>query len=383
MVKDKNSILIVDDEAYIRKYLEAVLFNEGFELHFAENGKEGFEKARELKPALILLDVMMPLTDGFQVCRMIREDLQLTDTPIMFITALDDMDSRIKAIESGGDDFITKPIDRMELVARVKTILRLKRTKRLLIEKNEAGKIKAQTQLIEQLQQEISKNQVMANLILQNLQSDEESLTHFLPHSLIYRLADNGYQTSAYRVIQSENLLYILLVDSHEGGLTEALLCSWTIAMFNKNVEKHKNVDVQELLEKLIDAFTIKAYSTPEHSNNLGFDIAFCKIDRNNGNIELNASNCSLYVFKDDQMEATKVANLSDNSPALCLNLKDKEGFWLFSKEIGPEFSAFWKSLAYVCFSADASIQRNNISAAIEKRGLHNEACMLLLSLKL
>lgn len=135
MQKQNPIVLIVDDEPLGRDSLEALLINHGFQLAFAANGAETLAQAAELIPDLILLDVMMPDMDGFEVCRRLRQDPVLTDVPVVLVTALDDRDSRLRGIEAGADDFVTKPFDRAELRTRVRTITRLNRFRRLLAER--------------------------------------------------------------------------------------------------------------------------------------------------------------------------------------------------------------------------------------------------------
>jgi two-component system cell cycle response regulator len=134
-MEHRSTILIVDDEALGRETLEGVLFGQGYELAFAGNGPEALTKAAELVPDLILLDVMMPGMDGFEACRRLRADRVLADVPIIMVTALDDRDSCLEGIEAGADDFVTKPFDRLKLRARVRTITRLNRYRRLLAER--------------------------------------------------------------------------------------------------------------------------------------------------------------------------------------------------------------------------------------------------------
>ena len=131
-----SRLLIIDDEESIRDTLEMLLTPEGYQIHLASHGQEGLEKAEELMPDLILLDVMMPGMDGYEVCSRLRANPKLAEVPIIMITALDDRDSRLRGLEVGADDFLSKPLDRMELRYRTRTITRLNRYRRLLTERS-------------------------------------------------------------------------------------------------------------------------------------------------------------------------------------------------------------------------------------------------------
>ena len=131
----KPVILIVDDEPAGRKVIESVLLNQGYHLEFASNGRDALRQASILKPDLILLDLMLPEMDGMEVCAHLRRDRELAEVPIVMVTALDDRNTRIACLDAGVDDFISKPFDRAELRARVRTITRLNRY-RLLHERN-------------------------------------------------------------------------------------------------------------------------------------------------------------------------------------------------------------------------------------------------------
>jgi len=126
------SVLIVDDQEIGRITLQGLLLPLGYELHFAASGKETLDMLIELRPDVILLDVMMPEMDGFEVCRYIRSDARWRDIPVILVTALDDRKSRIEGLESGADDFISKPVDWAELRARVRTTVELGQTRRQL-----------------------------------------------------------------------------------------------------------------------------------------------------------------------------------------------------------------------------------------------------------
>ncbi len=137
----KHTILIVDDEEIMRDIIEGSLAGRGYNLAFAANGAEALAKASELTPDLILLDVMMPDMNGFEVCRHLREDPRLAEVPVIIITALGDRESRLRGINAGADDFLNKPFDIVELQARVQTITRLNRYRRLLTERNKFERV--------------------------------------------------------------------------------------------------------------------------------------------------------------------------------------------------------------------------------------------------
>lgn len=130
-----STLLIVDDNLTARQMMKTILRSEPYELVFAHDGTTALENAARVIPDLILLDVLMPDMDGYEVCRQIRSTPLLAEVPIIMVTALGDRESRIDGILAGADDFITKPVDPVELRARVQTITRLNRYRRLMGER--------------------------------------------------------------------------------------------------------------------------------------------------------------------------------------------------------------------------------------------------------
>lgn len=131
----QSTILIADDSPQGQTLLKKLLANEGYNLVVASDGIETLAKAAQLTPDLILLDVMMPNMNGFEVCQRLRANPLLAEVPVIMVTALDDRDSRLHGLEMGADDFITKPFDHVELVARVRTITRINRYRHLMLER--------------------------------------------------------------------------------------------------------------------------------------------------------------------------------------------------------------------------------------------------------
>ena len=123
--KIPSNILIVDDVPANLKLLRDILSQEGYKVRPASNGTEALETVKSTKPDLILLDIMMPGMDGFEVCQRLQENDQTTDIPIIFVTASTDLAGLIKGFQLGAVDFITKPFQEMEVLARVSTHLEL------------------------------------------------------------------------------------------------------------------------------------------------------------------------------------------------------------------------------------------------------------------
>lgn len=120
-------ILVVDDVVVNVRLLEAKLASEYFHVLTASSGETALEVARAERPDLVLLDVMMPGMDGFEVCRRLKSNPATTEIPVVMVTALSDISDRVKGLEAGADDFLTKPVDDVALFARVRSLVRLKR----------------------------------------------------------------------------------------------------------------------------------------------------------------------------------------------------------------------------------------------------------------
>lgn len=121
-------VLVVDDILPNVKLLEAKLSGEYFDVITAQSGAEGIEKAEKLSPDIILLDVMMPGMDGFETCQRLKSNPATSHIPVVMVTALTDATDRVRGLESGADDFLSKPVNDVALMARVRSLVRLKMT---------------------------------------------------------------------------------------------------------------------------------------------------------------------------------------------------------------------------------------------------------------
>ncbi len=145
-------LLIIDDDAISRETLSAILAGSGYLIQTAASGIDGLEIAPKFNPDVILLDVMMPGMNGFEVCRLMRLDPALGEVPIIMVTALDDRDSRLAGLEAGADDFLSKPFDSMELEIRLRSLKRVARYRHLVEERT---KLHDANQLLQQRNEEL------------------------------------------------------------------------------------------------------------------------------------------------------------------------------------------------------------------------------------
>ncbi|WP_319508218.1 response regulator [uncultured Methanolobus sp.] len=134
----QDKVLIVDDEQAIVELMGLYLKSD-YEVIPAYSGQEALDKVKSEKPDIILLDVMMPDMNGYEVCRVLKTSVETQFLPVVMVTALSGKDDRIKGIEVGADEFLGKPVNRLELVTRVKSLLRMKHLQdKILAERNEA-----------------------------------------------------------------------------------------------------------------------------------------------------------------------------------------------------------------------------------------------------
>ena len=152
-MKSTPRILVVDDENQNLRLMEAMLIPLGYEVFLARDGMEALESVRETPPDVILLDVMMPKMDGFEVTRRLKEDEETKIIPIVMVTALKGVEDRVRALEAGANDFLTKPVDKTELRARVSSLVQ----------------VKAYYDYMRKYQEELSRSNAETNRLLLNI----------------------------------------------------------------------------------------------------------------------------------------------------------------------------------------------------------------------
>jgi sigma-B regulation protein RsbU (phosphoserine phosphatase) len=271
-----RKILVVDDEPMNVRLMELNLKSEGYTIITADNGEEALQKFKSEKPDLILLDIMMPIMDGNEVCRHIRSDFKDRWTPIIMATALGDR--KVQSLDDGADDFIVKPIDRYELLARVRSLLRVKELQDELI--------KANKHLNEELSLAKEVQQALLPQELPNIPNLEFS------HRYIPSLIIGGDFFDILEI--SPSLFAIFLCDVMGHGPQAAMITGIVKAFFIQLARYYPDPD--DLLFQMNNRF----YNLMSESNLQIFITAFCLVvNAQNGSVTYaNAGHPSPFVIR-------------------------------------------------------------------------------------
>jgi DNA-binding response OmpR family regulator len=198
------TILIVDDESVNVEMLSQELDEEGYRLLTAVDGEEALIKVQEHQPDLILLDVMMPRVDGFTVCRILKGSGKTVLIPVILLTALRSHEDRVRGIEAGADDFISKPFDRDELLAKIRALLRQKKHR-----DEQERKLKAELQStlkdLEQARLELAR----AEERIEMLERAKNQLSKFVPLS-VSRMAESDPEAAGLQKVETDATVLFL-----------------------------------------------------------------------------------------------------------------------------------------------------------------------------
>ena len=239
-------VLVVDDDADMVGFLGMLLQKEGLKVETASDGETALAKVHASPPDLVLLDVMMPGTSGFEVCHRLKGDERTALIPVVLVTALEDSQSRVRGIEAGADDFLSKPVKREELVARVKTLRRLHETRKEL----ESRRLAAEVQRKEAIRKAFSR---------------------YISPRLAERIADAGEQGNPFHGKAQRTSLVALFAD---------------LRGFTRMTEKTEVVSVVGMLNEYFGVLTDAAYQNDGTIFNMagdsllvGFNVPFPQED--------------------------------------------------------------------------------------------------------
>ncbi len=251
-------VLIVDDNLKIMAIARAHLKKEGLEVICVEDGKSALESVRQEKPDLILLDVDMPDMSGFEVCKILKNDDDLCMVPVVFLTAADDNTSRIRGLDLGAVDYVTKPFDAFELRARVRAALRTKQLQDQLATLNHELEERIE-QRTEKIQQLLHQKDAFVNQLSHDLKTPLTPLVALLP--LVESRTDDS-ESKRMLALVMENVVYMK-------NLTEMTL---QLAQLNSSSERLKPErfdivsEIKNTIESLSSLFEEKGIKTVDNT---------------------------------------------------------------------------------------------------------------------
>jgi len=206
----QKKVLIADDEPKNIKILEAMLAGHGYRLLTAGNGQEALDRAFSENPDLILLDILMPELNGFEVTRILKKDSRTKNIPIILVTALDGPESRNTGLEAGAEDFLNKPVKAVELKARVKSMLRLKQYRDQLSIRSQSEDMLAEALGVKASSRLQQKEDVPLVLLVEDNQIDADIVRHFMKEEPV-RLVVATTGREAFSLLNSQRVDLVLL----------------------------------------------------------------------------------------------------------------------------------------------------------------------------
>ena len=323
-MSDATKILIVDDEPIGLQLLEAILVPEGYDLTYGKDGEEALNVAFKELPDIILLDVMMPKLDGFEVCKKLRENDLTAHIPIYLITALDDRDSRIRGIDAGAYDYISKPFDRIEILAKIKNITQqIKLRKRNMDAGAELKKAPQQNQFNASLVSALVHTVLECEINSENFQSYRHNKPDNSAHACVRK--------------KTEKAEYTFFISNKLEGIDATLSNSIFKTILFNNIEKSggelRKIIRQSYqdLNKLIEKKNVKTL------NNADFSVLIICQNIDTNEIIASGLNQHIYVLEDNslinqnQNPVYQLYYLQNNQE---LNFEDARGILAFSPAV-------------------------------------------------
>ena len=293
-IKTEFSVLIVDDNPKNLQVVGNFLQNEGFKVEFAVDGISALEWVNQQSFDLILLDIMMPEMDGFEVCKSIKSDPEKQHIPIIFLTSKTETESIVKGFELGAVDYISKPFNKNELLARISTQVALKKSR---------DKINQYLKELEYKNKLITYSINYAQYLQNAVLHTNENISEKLPEYLYLYKPKDIVSGDFYWSYSMGDLQLLALMDSTGHGVPGALMSILGLTLLNETVKKEQIIQPNEILNrlrnKIIEALGSKGVS---HEVRDGMDAAVILLDFRNNTLQFAGANNPLYLVRDYEL---------------------------------------------------------------------------------
>ena len=280
---EEAKVLIIDDEPKNIQVLASTLSEEGYQIEFTTNGSEAVNWATEDKFDLILLDIMMPELDGYQVCERIKQNKKSAGIPIIFLTARTDQESIVNGFKAGAVDYITKPFKKDELLARVNTHIKLQKS----------------TRKINKLYNETLESLRYAKNIQKTILPSPKILNSILPNNFIFYNQRDIVGGDFFWIKKLENKIYLAVGDSTGHGVPGAMMSVLGVSILNNIFFQIKK---NEKASKIVEYFyeQLISYSLSDDSyNNDSIELGLYIIDVKTKQVQFSANNFQTIIVSD------------------------------------------------------------------------------------
>ncbi len=294
-MKNKQTVLIIDDIADNLNVAANTLIPHGINVILAQNGREAIKTATKFLPDLILLDIMMPEMNGFEVCASLKEIDKTKEIPVIFLTAVGETKNIVKGFELGAVDYINKPFISEELISRVKAHLKIHQLNKDLNLKNDEIKNK---------HNEILSSIRYAQIIQKALLPKQSKIDDALHKSFIFFRPKEDVSGDFYYVNKFRENIVFAVADCTGHGVPGGFLSMLGINFLNQVIKSSKNIVPSVVLEDLRE-FIKNIFDNTEAQNN-GMDIAFCSINFETNIIHYSGANISLFLVRKGEITEYK-----------------------------------------------------------------------------
>ncbi len=279
MESNNFKVLIVDDIEENLRVVGNILGENNIAILLARGGRQAIKIAQRKLPDLILLDINMPEINGYETCKILKEDEQTKDIPVIFLSALNEKEAVVKGFDYGGVDYITKPFYEAELLSRVFTHLNLKKSRDIITIQNE--KLKSQNSKIDEQNKNIVSSINYAKLIQDAVLPSKEFFDQFFPDSFIFYLPKDIVGGDFYWATQIHNKIVLAVADCTGHGVPGALMSMLGMAYLSETFNKFDSDDIRadSVLNELRYRVKVALNQDGQKKAGNGMDIALCIID--------------------------------------------------------------------------------------------------------
>lgn len=273
----KAEILVIDDTPENLAVLTRMLTERSYNVHPAINGHIALKSLQNFLPDLILTDIVMPGINGFEVCERLKKNPDTRDIPVLFISALDEIDDKMKAFDVGGVDYITKPFQEKEIFARIETHLSLRRAQKELEERN--ARLESEISQRKQAEKKITDSIRYAELIQRSILPDSDLIRDCFPDSFIIWKPKDIVSGDIYFVERLGDDILVAVADCTGHGIPGALLTMIVSAGLRRIIKDEGCVNPAEILKRL--NFVVKTTLRQDRANSVsddGLEAAVCLI---------------------------------------------------------------------------------------------------------